>query len=230
MKTLKLLVIWPLCVAISHSAGADTLAQQEANWLKEFRRTQEPTALAHLAMVREERGLWSEAASTWQWLDKRWGSRVISSQSRSPAATWHQVVDFHLHRIARKRNLGAKPPRVTPQLRRRLADAAIQFGNRPPVDQLDFVAQADLDGDSVDEIVFLGRSGPLGKRTRKMLGIARWNGTGYRVVWKTTQPIPFMMHVVDRDADGWKEVFLGYTPDSDDVATLYFNGQSALLW
>jgi hypothetical protein len=89
--------------------------------------------------------------------------------------------------------------------------------------------QADLDGDGIDEWVYKGSNGPLGKRTQKVWGIARWNGKAYRVVWKGSTPAPFMIHVRDEDGDGWKEVFCGWTPDSDDAATLYWNGQSALF-
>jgi hypothetical protein len=91
------------------------------------------------------------------------------------------------------------------------------------------MVQADLDGDGVDELFYKGFSGPLGKRTRQVWGIAKWDGTRYKTVWRGPQPVPFMLHIRDSDADGWKEIFCGWTPDSDDAATLYWNGQNAIF-
>jgi hypothetical protein len=231
MRTAKHLSLATFALTISLlPAGADDLATREASWLSEFQRTGEPMALGHLAMVREERGKWQEAAASWHLLGKKWGTKRRAATSSAPTSTWKALADFHLQRLARKRNLVARPPQMTSALRRRVANAAIQFGDSPPADQLDILVQADLDGDLIDELVFVGSSGPLGKRTRKIMGIARWNGRQYREIWRTTKAIPFMVHVVDEDADGWKEVFCGYTPDSDDAAKLFFNGTSVVFW
>lgn len=61
------------------------------------------------------------------------------------------------------------------------------------------------------------------------MGIAKWDGKSYQTVWKSKSRVPFMVREVDQDGDGWKELFFGYTPDSDDAATLYFNGQQVLF-
>lgn len=231
MKPLTFLVLLAICVSMAPlNAQAQLVTPNEAQALRDFRRSGGPNSLSTLAQLREDRGAWSQAASSWRWLKKHYGREKRQTDSSAPAYTWAQLADFHLHRLARKRNLKAKPPRMTAQLRRRIAEAALKFGNQPPVAQLDFAAQADLDGDLVDEIVFLGSNGPLGRRKRDQMGIARWNGRDYRVVWQTTRDIPFMVHVADEDGDGWKEVFLGYEPETDNAATLFFNGQSVVFW
>jgi hypothetical protein len=92
------------------------------------------------------------------------------------------------------------------------------------------LVQADLDGDAIDELFFIGSNGPHGKRVKNTIGIARWNGKSHVVIWKSRRRIPFMAHVIDYDGDGWKEIFCGYTPDSDDAETLYFNGKQVLFY
>jgi hypothetical protein len=156
--------------------------------------------------------------------------------------SWGEAANFFIQRLQRKLNLHSnftlrhREPAQNQQhqqqndhSRRQLAEAAMSFTDSPSVDQLDLAVQADLDGDAIDEMFYIGKSGPLGKRTKKTMGIAKWNGKAYRVVWRTAIAVPFMVHVTDEDGDGWKEIFCGYEPDTDNVATLYFNGQTALF-
>jgi hypothetical protein len=194
--------------------------------------------LLPLALVRERQGKDREAIATWALAKKLWGSKQMPKHSTAPTRSWSETADFFIHRLQRKINLRSKtdPGRSVAsqgqrdqQSRRRLAEAAMSFADSPSVDQLDLAVQADLDGDMIDEIFYIGKSGPLGKRTKKTMGIAKWDGKAYRVVWRTATSIPFMVHVTDEDGDGWKEIFCGYQPDTDDAATLYFNGRTAMF-
>lgn len=229
---MKFLLFLLCLVGSAILAQADERATRETQWLKDVRSTtgnEQANALSYLAIVREERGKFREALATWRMLNQRFGKLKASSAGNSRAHTYGQRAAFFSQRIRRKQNLAAKPPRVSSELRYRLAQAATSFGDAPPGDQLDMAVQADLDGDGIDEWVYKVSNGPLGKRTQKTWGIARWNGKAYRVVWKGSTPVPFMIHVRDEDGDGWKEVFCGWTPDTDDAATLYWNGQSVLF-
>ncbi len=230
MKLFPIFVVSALCLStVPLGASAQAVTRDEAQALIDFRRSGGPNSLSTLALLREQRGAWDEAAASWRLLKKRYGKKKRQRDSSAPTFTWAQLADFHLQRLARKRSLKAHPPRLTEPLRRRLADAALRFGNNPPGDQLDFAAQADLDGDLVDEMVFVSRVGPLGKRTRIIMGIARFDGRDYRVAWQT-KGSPALLHVTDEDGDGWKEISLGYEPETDNGATLYFNGKSVIFW
>jgi hypothetical protein len=211
-------------------ASAQDQARREVELMHEFRARPHPEALRDLALVRERQGKHREALSTWSLLKQRWATKPMASLSSAPSATYGRVADFFMHRIQRKINLAARPLAMTAQLQRRVANAAMQFGDQPVVDQLDLSVQADLDGDGIDELFFKGSNGELGKRKPALMGIAKWNGQKYQVVWRTARPIPFMTHIVDEDGDGWKEIFCGYQPDSDDAATLHFNGKEAMFY
>ncbi|HEX8237543.1 MAG TPA: hypothetical protein VF600_16415 [Abditibacteriaceae bacterium] len=183
-------------------------------------------------MVRERQGKDEEAIDTWALAKKLWGPKQMPRHSSAPTRSWSEAANFFIHRLQRKINLRRpiSPQSQQPQqLRHQLAEAAMSFADSPSVEQLDLAVQADLDGDMIDEIFYIGKSGPLGNRTRKTMGIARWDGKAYRVVWRTATAVPFMVHVTDEDGDGWKEIFCGYEPDTDNAATLYFNGQTALF-
>jgi hypothetical protein len=207
----------------------DNLDRREAELSAEFRNNQSSETLLHLALLRERQGKAQEAINTWALAKKLWGPKQTPRHSSAPTSSWSQTADFFIHRLQRKINLSRRVPSQDQKLRRPLAEAAMSFADSPSVDQLDLAVQADLDGDMVDEIFYIGKSGPLGKRTKKTMGIAKWDGTAYRVVWRTATAIPFMVHVTDEDGDGWKEIFCGYQPDTDDAATLYFNGKTALF-
>jgi hypothetical protein len=108
----------------------------------------------------------------------------MPKHSNAPTQSWGGTADFFTHRLQRKINLRSKSNlrlRETPhdqqrhqlqnaQLRRQLAEAAMSFADSPSVDQLDLAVQADLDGDAIDEIFYIGKSGPLGKRTKRTMG------------------------------------------------------------
>lgn len=210
------------------SAFADSASQREANAIKEWQKTGDLMALREVASAREEQGKYSGARAALQLLKSRSGSSKMSTPEGTSNLTWAQVVDFTDHRLARKINLAAQKPAITPSLRWQLAEGVQNFKNIAPADQLDSLIQADLDGDAIDELVYIGSNGPIGKRVKNAMGIAKWDGKAYKIVWKNTGRIPFMVHIIDNDGDGWKEMFCGYTPDSDDAATLYFNGRSAI--
>jgi hypothetical protein len=222
-----------IILALSAIPGrcADNLAQQEVELLTEFRNTRSSEALLHLALLRERRGKDEEARATWALAKQLWGPKQMPKHSSAPTRSWGEAANFFVHRLQRKINLrkSVPPQGQQQQLRHQLAEAAMSFADSPSVDQLDLAVQADLDGDMIDEIFYIGKSGPLGKRTKKTMGIARWNGKAYQVVWRTTTAIPFMVHVTDEDGDRWKEIFCGYEPDTDNAATLYFNGQTAMF-
>jgi hypothetical protein len=211
-------------------ASAQDQAQREKELLREYQSRPHPEALRDVAFARERQGKHREALATWSLLKQRWGTKRMPSISSAPSSTYGRVADFFMHRIQRKINLATRPVTMTSALRDRLANAAMQFGDQPVVDQLDLSVQADLDGDGIDEIFFKGSNGELGKRKPALMGIAKWNGQKYQVVWRTARPIPFMTHIVDEDGDGWKEIFCGYQPDSDDAATLHFNGKEAMFY
>jgi hypothetical protein len=207
---------------------AESSNHHETNALSQWQKTGDLMALCEVAMMREEQGQFQSARAAWQLLKKRAGNQKMTTPEGPSQLTWAQVADFTSHRLLRKINLSKYPTSLTSAQRLQIADGVSRFKQSAPVEQLDLLIAADLDGDAIDELVYIGSNGPLGKRKKNAMGIAKWDGRNYKIVWKNTKPIPFMVHIVDNDGDGWKEVFCGYTPDSDDVATLYFNGQRTM--
>lgn len=222
-----------LSISVSLGHSNENLQQQEDELRREFQTTKSGQDLLHLALFRERHGKEQEAIATWALARKLWGKQQMPRRSSAPTQSWDVTAGFFIQRLQRKINLrndkSVQSRQQAQQLQRQLAAAAMSFADSAFVDQLDLAVQADLDGDRIDEIFYIGKSGPLGKRTKKLMGIARWNGKEYRVVWRTEKAVPFMVHVTDEDGDGWKEIFCGYEPDTDNAATLYFNGQTALF-
>jgi hypothetical protein len=83
-------------------------------------------------------------------------------------------------------------------------------------------------------VFFAGKYRPTGKRTTGFMGIAKWTGSRYRVVYRAEgkrKPaiMPVAYAVVDSDGDGWKEISLAFEHETDNVATLCFNGKAAMM-
>ncbi len=207
---------------------ADDLVGREARLLAKVK-AGTTSEIFGLARVREQKGDFKNALATWSLIEKWRAAGKLPAQGVQSQMLNAPLIAFWKQRLRRKINLAAKPVRIDAALRRRIAHAAMVFGDQSPVDQLDIGVQADLDGDGIDEYFFLGKNGPLGNRKEGATGIASFDGSKYVVAWQTKKRIPVMVWVADEDGDGWKEITLGYTPDSDDVAFLHFNGKDAVI-
>jgi len=216
-------------MAVALPAHSQSPRERETNALAQWRKKGDLMALRDVVVVREELGQFQSARAAWQLLKSRAGNKKPDMPGFGSNTTWAQIADFTSQRLARKINLAARPTTLSSAQRKQIAEGAIRFKQSPPAEQLDLLVAADLDGDTIDELFYIGSNGPLGKRKQNAMGIAKWDGRNFKIIWKNAGRIPFMVHVVDNDGDGWKEIFCGYTPDSDDAATLYFNG-SKVIW
>lgn len=213
----------------------EDLQQQETKLLTQAKgkAVAESYLLAQLAFVREQRGRYNQAIATWRLIKRMHYGKRPPNESSAPDYTYGQIADFCILRLRRKKNLSNHSSKLSKQLRRKIAKAATDFGdqigNYTTISQLDLSVQADLDGDSIDEFFFVGKHGPLGKRTTKSMGIAKWDGAKYQVLWQSRKSIPEMIHVVDENGDGWKEIHCGFEPETDNAATLHFNGTTAMI-
>jgi ATP/maltotriose-dependent transcriptional regulator MalT len=188
------------------------------------------SVLVQLALVRERLGKLQEALATWDLVKKQYGTvKVEQFPSSALSQSGAKLADFFGERVKRKQKQKTlrKLDRTT---RLHIAQGVQDWRARPLAAKLDLTVQADLDGDGIDELFLIGSNGLPGKHVKNMMGIARWSGQSYVIVWKSQRRIPSMVHVVDEDGDGWKEILCGYTPDSDDAATLYFNGKQVLFY
>lgn len=238
LSKLALLLILPTVVFTVPAVSKEDLAKREAELLAQVRASKYAGPPVELAEVRERRGRYPQALATWGLIKKSWAKRQVTNESSAPNYTYGEWADFVTQRLHRKRKLAAARPRFNVQVQQRTSDwlnhnklfFLQEEGN------YDFLVQADLDGDFIDELFFVGKYGSLGKRNKPFMGIAKWDGSRYRVVYRATgknKPIimPAAYAVVDEDGDGWKEVNLSFEPETDNGATLYFNGKTAMmLW
>lgn len=222
-----------LYAATATDIDSDNRAR-EAELTQEFRKSQgnassKAATLLELALVRERLGKWREALAALDSLKKQYGTvKPENFASSAPQYTGKQLADFFSRRVQRKQN--QKPVVLSRETKFRVAQGVDDWLAKGfAVDQLDLLMQADLDGDSIEEVFYIGSNGPLGKRKKDTMGILKWDGNSYRKAWERKGRIPFMVRELDQDNDGWKELFFGYTPDSDDAATLYFNGKDVLF-
>lgn len=215
----------------------DDLGAREARLLAQVRAegASNPDNLIELARVREQMGKLDLAVDTWGLLEKRHGQKTAWNESSAPDHTYGELADFWIQRLRRKRNLRAHPP--TPPdaaLRRRLWHALHPQGEYAALGgrdgQIDLMVQADLDGDLIDEVLLVGKYGPLTKRTKPFMCLAKWDGSEYRIVWRNNglRLFPFAFDVIDRDGDGWKEIGCGFERDTGNASTLWFNGIAAI--
>lgn len=221
--------------------GADeNLQKQEAELLAQVRQDSvpHPYCLSKLARVRERRGRYTSALQTWQLVKKLHANKIPPNQSSAADRKYGDVADFFIQRIHRKQNLAAKPPKKNSILARRLNRNARNAARLTLRKQgtIESITQADMDGDLINEIFVKGRYGPAGRRARPFMAIVKWTGSKYKVAWHTDDGFkprifPYEYHVRDRDGDGWKEIGMFFEPETDNVATLYFNGTKAMmLW
>lgn len=235
MKVRALLLIVPLVVTALPVAGKETLAQQEARLLSQVRGGQ--GSLVQLAAVREQRGRYREALATWALVKKQDPKGQVTHDTSAPESTYADLADFVTQRLHRKQNLAASPPRFDQRVHQQAGEwlqknwffALQSDGN------YELLVQADLDGDFIDEVFFVGKHGPLTRRDKPFMGIAKWDGKRYKVIYRATgkqKPIimPVSYAVVDRDGDGWKEIRLVFEPETENMATLYFNGTEAIMY
>lgn len=236
----RLLLVAACAFALAGSTSAQgDLSEREAKLLAQVRAEggADPQRLVALARVREQLGNLPLALDTWGLLKKFHGDKQALNNSSAPEHTYGEVADFWMHRLRRKQRLAAHPPpSPNRELRLRLAAtaglvAATAWGNRDG--QVDLLVQADLDGDLIDEVFLVGKYGPLGARSESFMCLAKWEGDQYEIVWRHEEEgrfrlFPFSFGIVDRDGDGWKEVSLGFEPETDNAATLYLNGSQAI--
>lgn len=231
------LIIIIFSVTTLSAESADDLAKREAQLLSQVRYGKDGSPLVELAAVREKRRHFNEAIATWGLIKKLRGNKDVPNQSSAPRRTWKEVADFWIHRLRRKRNFVARPPKMDLPLRQQLAAARRNSGFKLERDgQIDLSVQVDLDGDLIDEVFYTGRYGPLGERNEPFMVIDKWNGSKYETVWRaegTNKPtiFPQTYSISDQNGDGWKTISLSFEIETDNVATLYFNGKEAImLW
>jgi hypothetical protein len=220
------------------SQAADTLAQQEAELLQAVRK--QPVAdaysLARLAFVREKRGHYQQATAAWNLVKRLHYGKLPPNESSAPTHSYGQIADFYTARLRRKQWLAAHPPRLSNALRRKLAQAKSYALNHTLHGEghVQMSIRADLDGDLIDEIFAAGTKNSLSKRNEPFMCIAKWDGSGYKVVWRAEgkhkpRMFPFGYRIADEDGDGCKEIMCSFQPETDNDATLLFNGTDAMM-
>lgn len=208
----------------ARAAEPESLAQREARLAAAFKKAPEVQTLEELAMVREKAGLFNKAEATWGLLVSRYGAQESSYSDDKKRLTYAQLAVWMRHRLTRRRNL-ARRGKASSQQYRRAWYARNNYVENPPVTHLHAYRDIDLDGDGIEEVVYYGRSGPLGKGRRNSMSIARWDGIDrFRPIWSQDGRQP--VEVEYKEGDDFGELVLVFTQESDDVMTLYFNGRS----
>ena len=238
---LQLISTAALCGLLALVAPAQAqgpLKEREAKLLSQYRAQPNPNTLDALATVREEMGKWPSAEDNWGLMLRYYGgqeslSYSVSANDHAKTMNYAELATWTLKRLERKRNLQSRP--VSKAQKGAAARAETRFLDKPPVKFLEAYRRIDMDGDGIMEIVLYGRSGPLGKGKRNSISIHKWDGhTTYRPIWRASGRLPVEVEYGDYDKDelkdGFAEVTLIYTPNSDDIATLHYNGSSFMAY
>ena len=231
-------VAWPALA----QPGRDELRHREAQNLGLVRESgyKNLEALVELARVREQLGWWQLAIDTWSTIRTLYAQQPLPPHDASaPEPRCGTAAGFYIHRLERKRNLAASPATPPSAETRMLMYAAARnvghklWGARDG--QVDTLIQLDMDGDLADEVLVIGKYGRLGERIEQFVGLAKWEGQDYRIVWSAGAQdfhgvFPAAVECMDYEGQGWKTVHLGFEPETDNVAMLQFNGEQALVY
>ena len=230
-----------LAVAPPNGAQAQTpsLQQQEMEHLAEYRRNADPYALANLAETREEMGQYIAAADNWNWLLKKHASQESLAYAVSPTdkvrpMLYGELAQWKLKRLERRRNLQSRP--VSAAQKSAALQAELRFDRTPPVKYVRSTRNIDIDGDGIDEIVVEGKATEWPSSKMTSIGIYKWDGQStYRPIWRA-KAMPVEVIFGDHDGKGnpngkeFPVVTMIYTRNSDDVASLEFNGTSFMAY
>ena len=226
-----------IALATPALAQQPSAAQRETDYLAEYRQNSDPYALENLANAREEQGDLSGAVATWNLMLKKHAAQESMAYSVSPTdkvktMTYGELANWTLQRIARKRNLKNKP--TSPARESAALQASLKFNRNPPVKYRRSTRSIDLDGDGIDEIIVEGKATEWPSDKMTSIGIYKWDGQStYRPIWRAKQlPVDVVYGDYENDdmKDGFAEVTMIYTPNSDDIAALHFNGTSFMAY
>jgi hypothetical protein len=192
-----------------------------------------------LARLTEDLGDLESALQVWDVISRHFPNEIVYNESSAPDWTYAELAAFWTKRIRHKIALPEHPMRPDSGRLRLMAEevrASAHSGALNGRDgQIDLCVQTDLDGDAVDEVFMVGKYGPLGQRNEPFMCIGKWNGFEYRIAWrantggKRMRLFPSGFEIRDRDGDGLKEIGVGFEPNTDNAAMLYFNGEAAIL-
>jgi hypothetical protein len=192
-----------------------------------------------LARLTEDLGDLPTALRIWDVIERRHASEIVHNESSAPDWTYAELAAFWTRRIRHKMTLPDYQMIPDAELLRRLGHHARTSAQTSSLNGrgglVDLSVQTDLDGDGIDEVFMVGKYGPLDRRDEPFMCVAKWNGSEYRVVWRANagdrrmRLFPSMFEVCDRNGDGLKEIQVGFEANTDNAASLYFNGETAIL-
>jgi hypothetical protein len=194
-----------------------------------------------LARLSEHVGQLDTALEVWDAIGMRYADQTVHNESSAPDVNHAEAARFFRARIRLKQKGAGRQPRPDAEALRKMADVRrnreverLALDGRDGLITLD--VETDLDGDGVDEIFMVGYTGaPWDERRRPFMCIAKWFAAEYHIMWHSDaggrwwRLQPSMFDVVDYDGDGIKEIGLGFEPNTDNAAMLYFNGSSVLV-
>jgi len=228
-----------LCATVAAGDEAERLERQ-AELLRGLRAgTLDAFETYELARLTEDLGDLPTALRIWDVIERRHGSETVHNESSAPDWTYAELAAFWTRRIRHKMALPGRPVLPDADLLRRLGQHARTSAQASALNGrdgiVDLSVQTDLDGDGIDEVFLVGKYGPLDRRDESFMCVAKWNGSEYRVVWrantgdKRMRLFPSMFEIRDRNGDGLKEIQVGFEANTDNAASLYFNGETAIL-
>ncbi len=228
-----------LCATLAFG-DEDWRTQRQAELMRGLRAgTLEAFETYELARLTEDLGDLQAALRLWDVIQRQYANETVQNESSAPDWTYAELAAFWTKRIRHKMALPDHPMRPEPERLRLMAEELRTSAASGALDgrdgQTDLCVQTDLDGDAVDEVFMVGAYGPLGRRSEPFMCIAKWDGEHYRIAWrantggKRMRLFPSGFEIRDRDGDGLKEIGVGFEPNTDNAATLYFNGETAIL-
>ena len=205
MKKLVILALAALWCGAAQSAP--TLADEEAHYLGEFRKTGDLGDLIDVARVREERGKWKEASAAWGLVARQGRFSGVPGYGET---TYIDLADWFKTRIA-ARSRGVKPASMS--ARRAANSAYLSLIKNPSVQN---AQRVDLDGDGLPEVVHYIYT-PANASVPSDFLVKKWSKNQYlteiRIGGKERIPMRFR---TAKNAQGWGEIYLDYSGARDD--------------
>ena len=228
-----------LCATVTVGDEGERLERQ-AELLRGLRAgTLEAFETYELARLTEDLGDLPTALRIWDVIERRHSSEIVHNESSAPDWTYAELAAFWTQRIRHKMALPDRRVLPDAELLRRLGEQARATAQTNALNGrdgiVDLSVQSDLDGDGIDEVFMVGKYGPLGRRDEPFMCVAKWTESEYHVVWRANTGdkrmllVPSMFEIRDRNGDGLKEIQVGFEANTDNAASLYFNGETAIL-
>lgn len=166
----------------SGAAHAQSLAEREASHLRAYRANPKDVgALIKVARLREERGRYTEAAATWNLVQKTFptsSSRALT-MGHSNLLFAESYNSLGARWIARLQTRGTARPQASSSERRAAARAYRKLIKDPLLYQ---VTRVDMDDDGMPELVYFNRSRPDADGYLA-LNVDKWNGEAFEHAW-----------------------------------------------